>query len=118
MPERVHRTARRRHLDLPRSDAWDAQLAVVAKKRLQSGGGGRDAHQPGDEPHHHLICRVCGAETALGAGHVEALRGALLAEAGFNADLDRVNDSSARSKRPTTPCPNALSPAAEKSARL
>src|SRR5437773_10981652 len=42
----------------------------------------------GDEPHHHLICRVCGGETVLGADHVEALRGALLAEAGFSADLD------------------------------
>src|SRR5437868_6828536 len=42
----------------------------------------------GDEPHHHLICRVCGSETVLGAGHVDALRGALLAEAGFSADLD------------------------------
>ena len=42
----------------------------------------------GDEPHHHLICRVCGGETVLEAGHVEALRTVLLAEEGFTADLD------------------------------
>ena len=42
----------------------------------------------GGEPHHHLICRVCGNETVLDGGHVEGLRGALLAEEGFEADLD------------------------------
>jgi len=42
----------------------------------------------GAEPHHHLICRVCGNETVLNGGHVEGLRDALLAEEGFQAELD------------------------------
>jgi Fur family ferric uptake transcriptional regulator len=42
----------------------------------------------GNEPHHHLICRVCGQESVLDNGHVETLAASLLAADGFQADLE------------------------------
>lgn len=43
-----------------------------------------------EELHHHLVCRKCGAEYALGNEPVEALRSAILNRFGFHADLDHI----------------------------
>ena|SRR5438874_1127731 len=42
----------------------------------------------GSDPHHHLICRVCGSETVLEHGYIDSLGAALLADQGFTAELD------------------------------
>jgi Fur family ferric uptake transcriptional regulator len=41
----------------------------------------------GNEPHHHLICKVCGGETTLDNNLMEGLADRLRQEQGFRADL-------------------------------
>lgn len=44
----------------------------------------------GEAPHHHLICRGCGAVQELGNFHLDELRDHLLQDHCFRADLDHV----------------------------
>ena len=44
----------------------------------------------GETPHHHLVCRVCGAVQELADYHFQVLRDHLLMEHGFKADLDHL----------------------------
>lgn len=43
-----------------------------------------------DQPHHHLVCRGCGHEEELGDHHFSSLSDHLLAEHGFQAELDHL----------------------------
>jgi len=52
---------------------------------------GRTVYEIADEtPHHHLVCRKCGAVQDLADFHFEELRSHLLEEHGFKTDLDHV----------------------------
>ena len=44
----------------------------------------------GETPHHHLVCRGCGAVQELANYHFQVLRDHLLMEHGFKADLDHL----------------------------
>lgn len=44
----------------------------------------------GETPHHHLVCRSCGAVQELADFHFQELREHLLEEHGFEADLDHL----------------------------
>jgi Fe2+ or Zn2+ uptake regulation protein len=44
----------------------------------------------GEEPHHHLICRVCGAQQILNDHHLQSLVEHLLQEHGFWAEIDHL----------------------------
>lgn len=44
----------------------------------------------GETPHHHLVCRNCGAGQELPDFHFHELREHLLEEHGFQADLDHL----------------------------
>jgi len=44
----------------------------------------------GETPHHHLVCRKCGAVQDLADFHFEELRSHLLEEHGFKTDLDHM----------------------------
>ena len=44
----------------------------------------------GETPHHHLVCRACGAVQELANYHFQVLRDHLLMEHGFRADLDHL----------------------------
>ncbi len=44
----------------------------------------------GETPHHHLVCRSCGAVQELADYHFQVLRDHLLMEHGFKADLDHL----------------------------
>jgi len=40
------------------------------------------------DPHHHLICRQCGAELSLDSTYLESMAERLLADHGFRAEMD------------------------------
>lgn len=40
------------------------------------------------ERHHHLICRICGAVASLDHKYLEDLGAGIMAESGFNPDID------------------------------
>jgi Fur family ferric uptake transcriptional regulator len=42
------------------------------------------------EPHHHLICRQCGAEFSLDSSYLEGMAGRLLEEYGFHVEMDHL----------------------------
>jgi Fur family ferric uptake transcriptional regulator len=44
----------------------------------------------GDTPHHHLVCRRCGAAQELADYHFHQLRTHLLREHGFKADISHL----------------------------
>ena len=44
----------------------------------------------GETPHHHLVCRDCGAVQELADFHFQVFRDHLLMEHGFRADLDHL----------------------------
>lgn len=44
----------------------------------------------GDTPHHHLVCRGCGADQELADYHFHELRAHLLQEHGFVAEIDHL----------------------------
>jgi Fur family ferric uptake transcriptional regulator len=44
----------------------------------------------GETPHHHLVCRGCGAVQDLADYNLQVLRDHLLMEHGFKADLDHL----------------------------
>src|SRR3989337_2239311 len=51
-------------------------------------GGGRVQYELTQEArHHHLVCRHCGATSPLDDEMIEPLRGRLLAQHGFQADM-------------------------------
>ena len=62
------------------------ELKLVSE--LTRAGADAEYEWIGNEPHHHLICRVCGEESVLDNRHVEILAASLLAAEGFQADLD------------------------------
>lgn len=41
-----------------------------------------------EQPHHHLICKLCGQMEQLDHRHLEGLSATILAECGFRPDLD------------------------------
>jgi Fur family ferric uptake transcriptional regulator len=52
---------------------------------------GKTVYEIAEEtPHHHLVCRRCGSIQKLTDYHFHDLRAHLLAEHGFQADLDHV----------------------------
>lgn len=42
------------------------------------------------DPHHHLVCCECGRELSLGTKYFEQLRARLLADHGFDADINHL----------------------------
>jgi Fur family transcriptional regulator, ferric uptake regulator len=42
----------------------------------------------GQDPHHHLVCRVCGHEQSLDSDYLNDLANALLSDYEFEADID------------------------------
>jgi Fur family ferric uptake transcriptional regulator len=42
------------------------------------------------DPHHHLVCRQCGAELSLDPKYLEGIAGRLLADYGFRAEMDHL----------------------------
>ncbi|HXH23126.1 MAG TPA: transcriptional repressor [Dehalococcoidia bacterium] len=55
---------------------------------LYRAGGDTEYEWVGGDRHHHLICRSCGSETRLDDSYLESISMALLADHGFEADLD------------------------------
>lgn len=64
------------------------ELRVVA----EVDAGGRSAFEWVDrtQPHHHLICQVCGSETDLDPARLQELRTSIRATTGFEAFLDHL----------------------------
>jgi Fur family ferric uptake transcriptional regulator len=62
------------------------ELRLVSE--LTRSGADAEYEWIGNDPHHHLICRVCGGESALDSSYVETLAASLLTTEGFQADLD------------------------------
>jgi len=61
------------------------QLGLVTETDL---GGGRVRYHPADKGHHHhLVCQECGAIIDLDESMISSLKGALLREYQFIADL-------------------------------
>lgn len=54
------------------------------------GDGCREWELAGSEPHHHAVCRACGAVTRLDHVFVRDLEQKLRAEFGFEADLSHM----------------------------
>ncbi|HBY96085.1 MAG TPA: transcriptional repressor [Chloroflexi bacterium] len=52
--------------------------------------GGASQYELAAEPHHHLVCRVCGSVEPLADYHLRELSAHLLKEHGFQADLDHL----------------------------
>ena len=71
-----------------RTLAGAKELRLVSETDL--GSGDNSFEWIGVNPHHHLICRVCGAVSALGEQHIQALAEALDREAGFSADIGHI----------------------------
>lgn len=63
-------------------------LRLVSETNL--GSGDNVFEWIGGNHHHHLICRVCGAVSALDHHHFDELATALEHETGFKADLDHI----------------------------
>ena len=64
------------------------RLSLVTETDL---GGGRVRYHPADKGHHHhLVCRECGAIIDLDESVLASLRGALLHEYKFSADLTHL----------------------------
>lgn len=64
------------------------ELRLVSETNL--GSGDNAFEWIGVNRHHHLICRVCGAVSALGEHHFDAFAAALRRDTGFEADLDHI----------------------------
>jgi Fe2+ or Zn2+ uptake regulation protein len=62
-------------------------LRLVAAAQI---GGDIVYEIAGEEPHHHLICRACGAEQTLTDYHLRSLVEHLLQEHGFYAEIDHL----------------------------
>ena len=60
-------------------------LGMVAATDL---GGGKMEYELVGDPHHHLICSRCGAQTDVDDRFFEPLRSSLLEHYGFSASLD------------------------------
>jgi len=52
--------------------------------------GGCTVYEIANKPHHHLVCRCCGAVQDFDGYHFEALSAHLRVEHGFQADLDHL----------------------------
>ncbi len=62
------------------------KLHLVSETDL---GGGRVEYElTQEERHHHLVCRQCGATSALDDDMIEPLRARLLEKHGFQADME------------------------------
>jgi Fur family ferric uptake transcriptional regulator len=83
-------------LSYPYIDASTVYRTLAAAKELRLvsetdlGSGDNSFEWIGVNPHHHLICRVCGAVSSLGEQHIQSLADALDQEAGFRADIDHI----------------------------
>ena len=64
------------------------ELHLVSEANL--GTGDTVFEWVGVNPHHHLICRVCGSVSSLDHRHFAALANALEDDTGFRADLDHI----------------------------
>lgn len=54
-------------------------------------GGGRWVYElAGETPHHHLVCRTCGAEMAISQEEVQAFFDQVLADHDFLIDMDHL----------------------------
>ena len=63
------------------------ELRLVVSAEIE----GRTVYEiAGETPHHHLVCRKCGAVQDLADFHFEELRSHLLKEHGFKTDLDHM----------------------------
>jgi Fur family ferric uptake transcriptional regulator len=63
------------------------ELRLVVSAEIE----GRSVYEiAGETPHHHLVCRGCGAVQELGDFHLHELRDHLLEEHGFKANLDHL----------------------------
>jgi Fur family ferric uptake transcriptional regulator len=55
---------------------------------MSRGSGETEYEWVGEDHHHHLICRSCGAEAMLDNSFLDSLAAALMEDHGFQADLD------------------------------
>jgi len=63
------------------------ELRLVVSAEIE----GRTVYEiAGEAPHHHLICRGCGAVQGLGDFHLDKLRDHLIQDHCFRADLDHM----------------------------
>lgn len=60
---------------------------LVSETKL---GSGDNLFEWIESPHHHLICRTCGAMISLDESHLDSLARSLAKETGFAADLDHI----------------------------
>jgi Fur family ferric uptake transcriptional regulator len=60
---------------------------LVSETKL---GSGDNLFEWIESPHHHLICKTCGAMISLDESHLDALAKSLEKETGFAADLDHI----------------------------
>jgi Fur family ferric uptake transcriptional regulator len=83
-------------LTYPYVDASTVYRTLAAAKELRlvsetdMGSGDNSFEWIGVNPHHHLICRICGSVSSLGESHIEALAAALDLEHGFQADIGHI----------------------------
>jgi Fur family ferric uptake transcriptional regulator len=64
------------------------ELRLVSETNL--GAGDTLYEWIGGNPHHHLICRLCGTVMSLEQRHLESLARTLRRDTGFQADLDHI----------------------------
>ncbi len=62
------------------------ELRLVSETNM--GSGDTLFEWIGVNKHHHLICRVCGQVVSLDPGYLDVVATAVLADSGFQADLD------------------------------
>ncbi len=80
------------HASMPLSTVYRT-LGTLKELRLvaEVDAGGRAAYEwVGEQPHHHLVCRQCGAETDLDARLLEGLGDEIRASTGFEPYLDHM----------------------------
>ena len=83
-------------LSYPYIDASTVYRTLSAAKELRLvsetdlGSGDNSFEWIGVNPHHHLICRVCGAVSSLDEDRLQVLSSAIERETGFRADLDHI----------------------------
>lgn len=67
---------------------WLHQIGMLRK--IDVGKDRLEYEYAGDAEHHHLICKVCGAETQIDNHVIQTLQAHILEHYGFEADPDHV----------------------------
>ncbi len=91
-PEQVYDRVHRRNPTISRATIYRT-LDFLCEMRLIHAmywGGQMYYEIVGDEPHHHLICRDCGAIEQLDHALLEELIGAVQKQHRFNIDVDHI----------------------------